>query len=210
MIKKNSGTIRLHSEAIIHRITEATYISYIYNGIELFKTKKCDILKNEKGYQGEETKKIEIGGYALTIIPNGFVCIYGSLDDINRVIQKFNPKDPRVVKAMPYKMNMNLSELTSQPLAKKGVMRIDFLRENCEFISEFYILLIQEGMDCITIPGGKRFLGESSFECAKREFEEETGIPLNIVDTDKIVRYPCTTSKAIYHVIHASNLRLNF
>jgi len=209
MIKDNPGKIRLHSEASINDLTGVTYIYYIYNGIELFITKQCDILDNEKRYR-VKNKQIEIGGYALTVIPNGFVCIYGSLDDINRVIQKFNPKDPKVVKAMPYKMNMNLSELASQPLAKKGVMRIDFLRENCEFISEFYILLIQEGMDCITIPGGKRFLGESSFECAKREFEEETGIPLNVVDTDKIVRYPCTTSKAIYHVIHASNLRLNF
>ena len=61
------------------------------------------------------------------------------------------------------------------------------------------------------IPGGKRRLGESSFDCAIRETEEETSLVLtrDILNNATVTVYPGKTEDEkvnVYYFINADNV----
>jgi hypothetical protein len=145
------------------------------------------------------------GGAALDLVPVGFLCVTGTEPIITRLTKEFEPEQGagrsraiafKVPKQVPKLQQLQLQllkcffpesenslSLYKESLEKYGPQRIlsAFRSRKFEFSEDAFILVILEQYDDsetfkITLPGGKRQLGETSLECALREFAEETHI----------------------------------
>jgi hypothetical protein len=119
---------------------------------------------------------IEVKGEALRRIPHGFTCIHGTKQAMER-IQTTKPVFLfRVGTRVDLEDRLRSQFKLTGPLHHGGLIRLDFVYDKLDIAASDYMLVIQENEDKITIPGGKRHLGESSIQCAERELMEETGI----------------------------------
>jgi hypothetical protein len=143
-------------------------------------------------------QRLSVGGDALKTIPVGFVCAYGSEDAVQALMEKYKPEG-ELCRCAKYKIPESTPTLEVLQEALIGCFPDEKLEgrtfgwgaERIEFVLEqelippgsfLFVLLEQwdeKGKFKITLPGGKRQLGEPSIECALREFKEETGIEMD-------------------------------
>jgi hypothetical protein len=153
---------------------------------------------------------ISVGGYALTKIPLGVVCVYGK--NLDSLITSFRREKDALSQCaamnIPSSRDISNEELvsnfvdvSSETMGGFGPERIRYALRQFDFPEDtcMFILLEQwKGEDTfkITLPGGKRQLGETSAECAVREFIEETGI---------IIQETMFEEKVVYNAEMKSN-----
>ena len=167
-------------------------LEYYYNN-KLFMRidNQEDILESERQMYRNwlmyhfQLSDIEIKGEALKKVPHGFVCIHGSRDAMERfammatkpvylfLIGTRTDLEDRLRRAF---------ELKEEP-DFRGIIRMNFIYEKLNDSVSDYVLLIRENENRLTIPGGKRHIGESSVDCATRELFEETGIQCEITSS---------------------------
>lgn len=166
-------------------------IEYLYNSRVLLRVKDpVDLLEAEYVLYKKWLKiefnlsDIEIKGEALKQEPHGFTCIHGTRDAMERFIMLAT----KPVHLFQLGNRMDLEDrlrkqfqLTEEP-DFRGIIRLNFIYDKLDVSVSDYVLLIQEKENRLTIPGGKRHLGERSIDCAKRELFEETGIECEITD----------------------------
>lgn len=135
---------------------------------------------------------LEIRGDALREIPHGFVCIHGSRKNMRKLVTGAT----NTVRLIKFGCLDNLEERlqetfgVEQRLDYGGLLRLQFLYTHLKLPPQHYILILREGENKVTIPGGKRHLGEQSRECAERELFEETGLKLSL-KSDPVYCEPC-------------------
>jgi hypothetical protein len=150
-------------------------------------------------------KKILVKGCALQIVQNGFVCVYGDRDLLKEHVTKFEKEEgmdselcvipfqllsTNKVEELKIRLCASLSlDVKNYNTDKEGRLRMVILAQQSGRIPETsYVLLLRsrsigEGTKVdFGFPGGKRHLGESSVECARREYKEETGLHIESLD----------------------------
>jgi len=174
---------------------------YIYDEVVLFKTTLGRILEDEKyyirrlfdnGFLPNITNNLSPIGSVLNIHPHGCVFIYGNLYSMSRLVTNVENNCSSHLLSIDDLLNSHntrefiSNEFKENKIDDSGLSRINFILKHFIFPKYSYILVIKEKWDTvnITIPGGKRMFGETTKDCAKREFYEETGIKI-----DKIGSY---------------------
>lgn len=154
-------------------------------------------IENEKTFYyiyrlilGADPQNIQVKGAALVARPHGFACVYGSEDSLLKFASRKNT-------LLVCKFGDDIDTLF--PNCTKGLLRLNFIKANAKKLAGQYILLVRESPTCTTIPGGKRFLGETSLECALREFNEETGLVLDMEPEEVIYS---EEERANYYIFH--------
>jgi hypothetical protein len=116
---------------------------------------------------GLDPTKIVISGTALSEVPHGFVCFYGTQAEMELLVTKFIGERGTLAMAVP-----------NVPTELWDIR----LKAASQFVPvNEYMFVIWE-REKWTIPGGKRRMGESSHQCATRELKEETGFSMAIPD----------------------------
>ena len=160
-----------------------------YNHSDVLQLEKLiynDLIK--KSWPINIENKLCVGDYSLNLEPNGCLILFSS-NFHNQVTC------PNGNKIMYLSLLKNEDELTIKYLT--DLFGDDYIIENHSFDrikiaytfarnnldKNGFILLLSENNN-ITIPGGKRKPGESSYDCAIREFKEETQLncPMKYID----------------------------
>jgi hypothetical protein len=139
-------------------------------------------ISNLLGFTQDEMKRLSAGGQALSEEPHGSICIAGSKDALSKV------RATAPVENIPnIQIRLVGEEDMSTTTTKHQQHYIDRLRVADTFLAfkdiadTAFLTVIEKHNNVETLPGGKRLLGESSLDCAKREFQEETGIDLSTI-----------------------------
>lgn len=183
--------------------------------------------------------RLVVRGEALTHVPHGFLCVHGEKPDIMELLDDtvlWRKENSAACLSLPKLQNTlksgNIDAIRSFvqkrcPLRVSEEMQVhQRLRFACRHIdvnklrtSDQYVYALLEykhNVQWLTLPGGKRRLGEDSLSCAFREMKEETGINLDfrkyITDEDDMeeLRNPPSvhdvTSKASTFFVHAPHV----
>ncbi len=178
-----------HPAWIFTKATDSGSVEYFYNYRRLLRVDRGeDLLEAEKGLYntwlraGIALSDVVVKGEALKRVPHGFVCIHGPKESVERAA--LLATEPVFVFMVGYRYDLEDRLKAAFQLAGKpeggGVLRMEYIYEKMAVPPTDYMLLVREGGDRLTIPGGKRHLGESSVQCAQRELKEETGLQYEI------------------------------
>jgi len=160
-----------------------------------------DVNKNE----------ITVRGYVLKYHPVGVVCIYGTHDEISRLSfyvpkSRTYPITDRGISVDTLRLVLlELFQLEAEHKANLtyGVERVHAALSHPLLTGKSILVIQEESYNgkwfTLTLPGGKRRLGETSLDCALRECYEETGIDASQLDVSPETAY-----------IHDSQSRVHF
>ena len=130
--------------------------------------------------EGFDHQYISICGDPLDETPHGSLCVYGEL----RPLQTWCGWIGTYLDSIP-----NIEGHYGE--------RVKAVKQR---LGEAYVVCVED-TNGITIPGGKRMLGETSGQCALREFREETGLTVE-VDLDEYVDVPGKMRIYFVEVVH--------
>lgn len=202
---------------LLSRIDRKTNkVVYSFETLDIFETEPDNIIKGEQEFLKSLwpiRPSLEVGGVALSLVPNGFTCVSGDLDSVENLCYDFNDikRDANFAKPVKFTDLTNLDVLREQfrldPLVKLnegGLIRLRYVAENHpEASPDLWFVVIRESPSKVTIPGGKRLIGETPWECARREFEEEVGHPLPDMGGRRLDPIRVPESKALIFCIDA-------
>lgn len=191
----------------------------------------CLEFENEALNAGNIPKMCEVSGEALTLVPHGFVLCYGTQHDIESLVEKSNPEANCQVISIPaptfkksdvvdlMEMRRNIDDCVENAVAGKILQHkvdtfdchrlYDAITSISQWPSSTFLYALLEfahKFPRVSIPGGKRRLGESSLECAVRELKEEAGVSI------EISKHATSTfileSKARIYYVNVSNSKI--
>jgi hypothetical protein len=140
---------------------------------------------------GLDPTKIFLAGTPLNEVPHGFVCLWGTKQDMELLVTRYQAEfEDSQASAIENVLDLDEDNADygekvkdhSRDEERKDPHALWDIRLKAASmqvpVGHYIFSIFEKGK--WTIPGGKRMLGETSKQCAQRELQEETGFQITI------------------------------